>query len=181
MAHGILVQDAVQAMNIDALNRSAVGAADLDRGNVFALNAQDTTAGQTEAWTVVQPATGANLTHLWMCAQPEITVTYSGSSAYKGLDPDPRNFYVKAGEIFTAFQPQLGDIIELSADAIATGSGAASAYAVAVNGSYQLTWAAAPISGLTLTYLATSYISFADGSIGPQRVTMYKFAVTAVA
>jgi hypothetical protein len=181
MSHGILVQDAVQAMNIDALNRSAVAAVDLDRGNVFALDAQSAVAGQTEAWTVVQPATGAHLTHLWMCAEPEEVVTYSGSSAYKGLNPDPRNFYVKSGLVFTAFQPQIGDVIELSTDALGTGSGVESAYAVAVNGSYKLTWATAPISGLTLTYLSTSYVSIADGSIGTQRVTMYKFAVTALA
>jgi hypothetical protein len=181
MAHGILNLDAVTSMNIDAYNRSAVSADDLDNGNIFALDAQDTGTELSEVWDVIKPATGAHLTNLWMAAEPEAVVTYSGTSAYKGLDPDPRNFYIKASQVFRAISLKVGDVVELSADALATGTGAASAYAVATNGTYQLTWASAPVSGLSLTYLATTYISLADGSIGTQRVSMYKFAVTAIA
>lgn len=59
--HAILVQDSVQAMNIDALNRSAIGSADIDNGNVFYLATKSATAGEGEVWTATQPATASGL------------------------------------------------------------------------------------------------------------------------
>lgn len=59
--HAILVQNAVQAMNIDALNRSAIGSADIDNGNVFYLATKSSTDGEGEVWTATQPATGSGL------------------------------------------------------------------------------------------------------------------------
>ena len=57
----ILVQNSVQAMNIDALNRSAIGSADIDNGNIFYLATKSATAGEGEVWTATQPATGSGL------------------------------------------------------------------------------------------------------------------------
>jgi hypothetical protein len=57
--HAILVQNSVQAMNIDAFNRSAIGSADIDNGNVFYLASKSTTDGEGEVWVATQPATGA--------------------------------------------------------------------------------------------------------------------------
>jgi len=59
--HAILVQDSVQAMNIDAYNRKAKGSADIDNGNVFYLAAKTGTAGEGEVWSATQPATGSGL------------------------------------------------------------------------------------------------------------------------
>jgi hypothetical protein len=56
-------------------------------------------------------------------------------------------------------------------------SGTAQAYAVAVNASYKLNWAANSVAGLSLKYLSLSYFSIGTGSIGTQRVTAYKFEV----
>jgi hypothetical protein len=174
--HGLLNMDLVQALNVDALNRSAVCAADLDNGNAVVLASISATAGEGEVWTATQPAT-ATLAGCWIVADPEVVVTYSGNSAYKGLDPDPRNFYVKATKMFRAFKPQLGDVIELNAEAFTAGAGAGSAFANLEDGSYKFIWAGSAGSGLSLKLIGTTYISLADGSIGTQRVTMYKFVV----
>lgn len=61
MAKAILVQNAVQAMNIDALNRKAKGSADIDNGNVFYLASKSAAAGEGEVWDATQPATGSGL------------------------------------------------------------------------------------------------------------------------
>lgn len=175
--HGLLNMDMTQAMNVDALNRSAVCADDLDNGNAVVLASVSSTAGEGEVWTATKPAT-ATLAGCWIVAEPEVVVTYSGTSAYKGLDPDPRNFYVKGTGMFRAIKPQLGDIIELNAEAFTTGSGAGSAFANLEDGSYKFIWAAAAGAGLSLKLIGTTYISLAAGSIGdPQHVTMYKFVV----
>lgn len=183
MAHGLLNKNMVQALNIDALNRSAVGAADLDNGNLVVLATLSATAGEGEVWTATRPESGT-LVGTWMVDEPEVVVTYggvAGTSAYKGIDPDPRSFYVKTGQIFRAFKPMIGDIIELSADAIATGTGAGSAYAVVTAATYKATWAAGAVTGLSLRLIGTTYVSLATGAIGDQqRVTMYKFVVEAI-
>lgn len=57
----ILVQDSVQAMNIDALNRKAKGSANIDNGNVFYLATKSSTAGEGEVWSATEPATGSGL------------------------------------------------------------------------------------------------------------------------
>jgi hypothetical protein len=182
MSHGILNLTAVKSMNVDALNRSAVGAADLDNGNVVNLLTLSATTGESEVFTASKPlSAGGLLVDLWMVAQPEVVVTYSGNSAYKGLDPDVRNFYVKTGEIFRAIKPVVGDIVELSADALG-GTKNANTFVVATNNTYQLTWAASAVSGLSLSLVGTSYVSLADGAIGStQRTVMYKFQVVATA
>jgi len=183
MAHGILVQNKVAAMNIDSLNRSVVAAADIDNGMVFTLATRNTSAtyGQNEVWDATTPATGAGLTQLWMAYEPEVVVTVSGSNKFKGIDNDPRNFYNITGDVFTAFKPQLGDIISMTADSLGTGTGLASAFAVATNATNKLTWAAAAVAGLSLKYLATDYVSIGTGAIDNQRVVSYVFEVVALA
>jgi hypothetical protein len=179
--HAILVQNRVAAMTVDSFNRSAIAgsAVDIDNGNVFRLDTQSTTSGEAEVWAVTAPTTSAStLNNLWMAYSPEVVVTVSGNSQYKGLDPDPRNFVNLGGKVFDAFQPQVGDIITLTDPAL-TGS-AESAYANSSNGVYTLTWGASvTASAFSLKYLATTYVSLATGAINTQRVTAYKFQVVA--
>jgi hypothetical protein len=180
MAYGMINLNAVQAMNVDSLNRSAVCADIVENGNLVILASMSATVGESEVWTATKPAT-ATLSGGWVVADPEVVVTYSGSSAYKGLDPDIRNFRIPAAQIFRAIKLSIGDIVELSADALGTGAGAESAWAVATDATYELTWASAAVSGVSLKYLKTTYVSLATGAIGEtQRVAMYKFQVTAV-
>ncbi|MBA4463707.1 MAG: hypothetical protein H2B01_05945 [Nitrosopumilaceae archaeon] len=177
MAYGVVVLDKVHAMNIDALNRTAKSGALIENGMVFALSGKEAGAGETEMWTVVQPATGANLTHLWMAYSPEIVDT---NAQYRGLDPDPRNFAHAIGDPISCFKPQIGDLITLTDDVI-TGTKSTNGFVVATNGDYQLNWGASAVSGLSLKLLGTTYISIGLGSIGTQRVTAYQFEVVAIA
>lgn len=173
--HGLMIQTKVMAEDVKSLVRPVTSASDIDNGNVFQFS------GKTaEVWTAIAPATGAGLTHLWMAAEPEVVITYSGSSAYKGLDPNALNFYNKAGVTFTAIQPQLGDLIELNAEALG-GTKSSNAYVVATNGDFKLNWGASAVSGLSLHLVETKYISLATGAIDSQRITSYLFEVVAVA
>jgi len=182
MSHGVLVQKKVAAKDIDAFNRSALAGAALDNGNVVTLPTRNTAAtrGNEELWDTGQPATGAGLTNLWMVYEPEIVVTVSGSSQYKGIDPDPRNFYTLSGGVCSVFRLQLGDLVLLTADALG-GTKSTNGYVVATNGTYELTWAAAAVSGVSLKYIGDEYISIGTGAIGTQRVTAYAFEVVALA
>jgi len=169
----VLIQNRVAATNSDYLNRSAIAGSsvNLDNGNVFRLDSQSTTTGQTEVWDV--SATGSGLGDLWMAYSPEIVTVVSGTKKYRGIDPDPQDFYNVGALVFDAYKPQKGDIITMTAEAF-TGT-AASAYANSGSSVYTLHWAATQASGaLSYRYLATTYISRADGAIDDQRVTAYK-------
>ncbi|MFZ2992523.1 MAG: hypothetical protein WA061_02295 [Microgenomates group bacterium] len=147
---------------------------------MVSVAAKSATAGEGEVWTGVLPVTGT-LPKLWMVYQPEINLTVDGTKEFRGINVDPRDFYVPAGAKFGIFKPQVGDIIRMTGDGFATGTGAASAFAVAVDQAFKLTWASGAISGLSFAYLATTYISISDGSIGTQRVTAYDMECVAVA
>lgn len=179
--HGALIASDCVANDVNSKRRSVKSADDIDNGNVFALAAYTGTSGEREVWTVVKPATGANLTNLYMADGKGIVYT---NGKYGNIDPEIGNAYnIGGGEPFTGFKLELGDIVVLTAEALATGSGAGSAYAVAVNNSYQLTWAAAAISGVSLKLQSTGYISIPRlGTLGDlQRVTSYRFEVVALA
>lgn len=172
--HGVLIPEQIAAMNVDSYNRSVVStsASSIDNGMVFALGTKVGTSGSgAEVFLVEAPANG-NLENLWMAySGDEIVVT---DARYKGLDPDPRNFYTAQGKVFSAFKPQKGDIILVTAEAL-TGT-VKSAYALGTAGTMQLTWGATSgSSALTFKYLGEKYISLATGAIDTQRVTAYEF------
>jgi hypothetical protein len=177
MANAVLIQNSVQAMNIDSLNRSAISAADnIDNGNVFYLATKSVTAGEGEVWIATKPASASGLklsfkllnptyisiadgsigtqrvtayelecvdnsTGLWMAYSPEIVTVTSGTKKYRGINPDPRDFTNLAGEVFTAFKPQVGDIITITADGIGDTAIGSNTYAVAKDSQYKLDWA----------------------------------------
>lgn len=175
--HGVLIPEAIAATNVDSFNRSVIEAADIDNGFVLVMGSKSTTSGEAEVFDVSQPVTGS-LTNLWMAySGDEIVVT---DARYKGLDPDPRNFFNASGKVFSAYKPQVGDIILLTAEALA-GTKSTNGFVVASNAAYQLTWAASAISGLSYKLLGTKYISLATGAIDSQRVTAYEFECVAVA
>ena len=124
--HGVLIPEQIAAMNVDSYNRSVISSASaLDNGNVFGLGGKSTTDGESEVFSVVETSS-SNIDALWMAySGDEIVVT---DARYKGLDPDPRNFYNAAGKVFSAYRPKVGDIILLTGEGL-TGT-AESAYAV---------------------------------------------------
>lgn len=179
--HAVLIPKAIAAMNIDAWNRSAVSASDVDNGNIVILSGKSTTAGEGEVWTAVVPSTSDGLTGVWMAFEPEVVVTYSGSSAYKGLDPNPQNFYNKATKVFSIFKPKVGDIIELTAEGLAgTYIAGTTTHVNATNstGGLKPVWGNSQTASVfSMKLLGTGYISLATGAIDSQRTTTYIFEV----
>ncbi len=176
MAHNVMVPNAVAAMNIDAFNRSGVCASAVDNGNLVVLSALSATAGESEVWTALVPSTANGLTGLWMVGEPEVVVT---DSKYKGLDPDPRNFFVAATKVFSCFRPQIGDIITMTADGLAgTKSTNTFVNATDTTGGLKPLWGATQTASVfSMKLLETTYISIGTGAIDNQRVTAYKFQV----
>lgn len=180
MAHGIILKTALAASNVDAFNRFAKAEFDVDNGNIFQLLAKTTEVGEAEVWEATKPAEGAGLYDLWMAAEPEYVGVNTGSKVFMNIDVDPRDFYIKAGTVFSAFKPHVGDIITLTGDAF-EGELEEHQYLVAAADSAKLTPADAAIAGLSLKLIGTSYISLPEGYIGDtQRVTAYEFEVVAV-
>lgn len=177
MAHSVLIPEAIAATNVDSYNRSVVVSADIDNGNILVMGAKSSTSGESEVFSVSQPASA--LTHLWMAySGDEIVLT---DARYKGLDPDPRNFFNASGKVFSAFKPQIGDIILITADGL-TGTKSTNQYVIAASGTYKLTWASGAISGLSFKLLSDQkYISLATGAIDTQRVRAYEFECVAIA
>jgi len=176
--HGVLKLDMVMAKNVDSLNRSAFAgsATDIDNGYAFQLLTKGS-GSSAEAWVVsaASSATG----DMWMACSPEIPDLVNGTKVYRGLSPDPRDFYNRGGYVFDAFKPQVGDIITLSADGI-SGSPSSGSYVNAVSGSYILAWGAGIASTtLTLKLIKETYISLATGAIDDQRELAYQLEVIA--
>lgn len=172
--HSVLIPSAIAAMNIDSLNRSVMsGSVAYDNGNIFSMGAEYTSGSLTEVFAISTPTAGSGA-GLWMAySGDEIVVT---NAQYKGLDPDPRNFFNAAGKVFSAFKPQIGDIIVLTAPAfLNTFTAPGHTHAAPTAYSYLLNWEpAAATSGLCYKYIGTTYISLATGAIDNQRVAAYK-------
>ena len=181
MAHGVIIPEMIAAMNIDAYNRSVIdtgaSASPVDNGWVFSIAAggKFSSGSLTEVWEATQPVTGS-LAGLWMAySGDEVVLT---DSKYKGLDPDPRNFYNVKNMVFSAFKVKVGDIILASTDTF-SGSKSTGNWLVAATDSWQLAWAAAPsATAQTWRYIATKYISIATGGIDTQRVVAYEIECT---
>jgi len=172
--HSVLIPEAIMATNIDSLNRNVVDAADIDNGMVFASGSIPHTSGSmAEVWDIHVAATSAS--GLWMAySGDEVVVT---NAQYKGLDPDPRNFYNAAGKVFSAYKPQVGDMILLTAAGLqGTFSAGTTTHVVASSGSWVMGWATTA-NGSALSYIlqTVKYISLATGAIDSQRVTAYEF------
>jgi hypothetical protein len=182
-AHGVVRFDKPQFTDLDSLNRVGVCATALDNGWVAQLLSQGTAAsGQTEVWTATVP-TSANsgLKNLWMAASPEIVLTTVGNNSYKGLDADPQNFSNVVGQMIDFVRLEIGDILTMTAECF---TNAQNTYAVATNNDWTLNFSGSnPGTGLTLKYLATTFIS--KGVLGAvsetQQVTAYKMQVIATA
>jgi len=79
---------------------------------------------------------------LWMAYEPEIvTIVTASGKKFRGIDADVRDFVNIAGTPFSAFKPQLGDVLTISVDGI-TGVIGANTFAVATNAQYALAFAA---------------------------------------
>jgi len=177
MAYGLIIPKKIAASNVDAWTRNAVSASVYELGFAGYFSGLSSTSGESEVWTMVAPAT-AHLYDLWLCYDESVVVT---ASKYRGIDVDIRNLAFAAGDIFTTFKPQIGDLVSFSADALA-GTQSTNTFVVATDGAQALTWAAAAVSGLSFKLVDDDdWVSIGIGSIGTQRVAMDLFECVAVA
>ena len=177
MAHAVVIQNKVVAEDVKSYNRNAIAgsAVDVDNGNVFRLDSKSSTSGESEVWSVTAPTTsGSTMANLWMAYSPEVVTVVSGTKQYRGIDPDPQDYYNVGGKVFDAFKPQVGDLITLTGEAL-TGT-AGLTYANSSNDAYTLAWSASQTaSALSFKLIGTTYISLGSGAINNQRVTAYQF------
>jgi len=180
--HAVLIPEAIAAMNIDYFNRSVIdygaSASSIDNGNVLEMGSKHTSGSLTEVFEIAQP-TAASATNLWMAySGDEVILT---DSKYKGLDPDPRNFYNEANYVFSAYKPYIGDIILITADGFSNAF-SSHTYAVGQADSFELLWTSASGTGLCYKYIATKYISLhtSGSTIDMQRTPAYELECISV-
>lgn len=173
MAYGVLFPTAIVSKHIDAWQRNVVDVADIEQGSALVMGAKSTTDGEDQVFEVSQPATGS-LTGLWMAYSGHEIV--EDSLGFRGLSPDPRLFINKAGDTFSAFKPQLSDIIEVNADALGgTFIDGTTTHVNATDGSWKLVWGnSQTASVLSFELLGVVYMSIADGGINSQRIVAYQ-------
>ena len=173
MAYAIIVPEKTMATDLGSLNVSVVSGSALENGDVFTLHTISGSTGYSEVFYVVAPTAGS-LSGLYMAYAPEVVTVLSGTTKYKGIDQDPRNFRSAAGDVVDAFKPMVGDIILMSEDAF-TGAKSTNTHANSGEG-MQLVWGTTQVaSSLCFKYLATDYIVIGSGSaIGDTRVTAYR-------
>lgn len=175
--HAVLIPLRIAATSVDAYNRSAIAGStvDLDNANVFRLDSKSSASATEYDVFAVTACGSASLNNLWMQNSPEIVLTVSGTKQYRGIDPDPRDFYTPGGKVLDAFKPVAGDLLRISADAFV---GSQAAFANATTGSYVFTWGASQTaSAFSMKYLGTTYASIGSGGIDSQRITMYDMEV----
>jgi len=172
MLHTVLVPSKIAAKNVDAWVRPVVAQQNMDNGYVFSLLSQST-GSAVECWIPTVPTTGS-LSGLWMALEPELPFATAGTNVYNGLGT-VADFYTSASRVFTAFKPQVGDLITVTADAFTSGRVPTSGqYAVAANGVFTLTVQGTSGAGQSWALKATTYIPSADGTIGSGRLTAYR-------
>ena len=173
MAKAILIPTLTAAKNVDTYNRSFIAQVDLDNGNIFSKGDLSDKTNESQVYKAETPKTGS-LTGLWMAYNPEdVVLTDELGNQFKVGNLDPRAFTNVAGTVFSGFQPQVGDIVTISADGI---TGVANKFASVAANSNKLAFGAAKAeTGLSFAVVGTTYISVASANaIGSQRVVAYK-------
>lgn len=171
----VIIKTQVQAYNIDAYNRTAVCAEDIENGSVFELKTYSTNDGEEMVWTATAP-TSNTAKGLWMATSPEVVITkgYDGAE-YKGLTPDPRAFVNLAGKMIDATFLAVGDLIEMTADGI---SGAdTNNYLVIDPNKFVLKSATAATTGFSLRKVGTSRLHIGQAGIAKSAIPTYKYIV----
>ena len=160
----VLIPSLVAAKNVDSYNATFMSATDdIDNGMVFA-------AGDYSEEQVYDVAAISDLHNIFMAFSPEDTIiTDAMGNEYKIGINDPRTFTNVKGKVFSAYRPQVGDKILISATGI---EGTAADFAVVAAGENKLQYADAAVDGLSYKVLnADTYISIGGATnIGSQRI-----------
>ena len=180
MTHGIME---VRVMNEQNKNlvRSASGADAVDNGNIVILTAGSATS---EVWAATKPASGTiargSVTKPYLVYTDEVSTLVDGTLVYRGLSPRPGDIYAPALSTYRVIEPEVGNIIVLTADCMSN-SRTAETFIVAQNADYKWAWSSTVASGLSAKLVEVTYLPVPDGSMGLGRVTAYKFEIVALA
>lgn len=170
----VLMPTLVAAKNVDSYNASFIDMEnDIENGAIIA-------AGDYSEEQVYEVAEVEELHNLFMVFSPEDTILTDGTgNEYKIGINDPRTFTNVKGKVFSAYRPQVGDKILISAEGI---EGTADDFAVAEAGKNKLQFASAAVEGLSYKVLDDSaYISIGGATaIGSQRVEAYLLECVAI-
>lgn len=171
--YAILVKDKIAAQHDDSKNRSAyLTSASLANGCVFYLN---TLAGLSgcEVWTVTK--SNGSAADMWMAYSSDVNLVEVGTKKFRGITADAADFYISACTVFSAFRPEPGDIITMTAEGFSNAV-STNTYANSADNQYTLAWGTSKsASALSFKLLDATYISKPDGSLGDdQRVTAFK-------
>ena len=176
--NAVLEQTLTAAKDVDIYNGSFIYEdADLNNGSVFAKGDEFS----EQVYEIELPATGS-LNNLWMASSPvDVILTDATGNQYKPGILDPRAFTNPAGLVFSAFKPQVGDIITLSAEGITGEYADTMLYVNAVDGASKLAFSATQASNaLSFKVIKPTYISVASANaIGSQRIVAYKLECVA--
>jgi hypothetical protein len=178
MSNSVMIPNVIAATNIDSYNRTGVSALTLYNGNIIGLSTYGAASGEAEVFTGITPNSGTSgLKDLWMVYDPELVWTGS----YRGLDPDVRNFVITAGNVFSIFKPQVGDIFTITEDGLSTGTGPAGVAthikATDAAGVKPIWVNAVDLTAFCAKYIALTYISIGTGAMDTQRTIAYQFEV----
>lgn len=170
----VLMPTLVAAKNVDSLNASFIDTEnDIENGAIIA-------AGDYSDEQVYEVADVEELHNLFMVFSPEDTILTDGAgNEYKIGINDPRTFTNVKGKVFSAFRPQVGDKVLISAEGI---EGDAAEFAVAEAGKNKLQFGGAAVDGLSFKVLKDdAYISIGGATaIGSQRVAAYLLECVAI-
>lgn len=176
--NAVLEQTLTAAKNVDIYNGSFIYEdADLQNGSVFAKGDEYS----EQVYEIEAPATGS-LNGLWMASSPVDTIlTDATGNQYKPGILDPRAFTNPKGLVFSAFKPQVGDIITISADGIEGDYDDTMLYVNAADGEFKLEFGTTQTANaLSFKVIKPTYISVASANaIGSQRIVAYKLECVA--
>ena len=176
--NAVLEQTLTAAKDVDIYNGSFIYEnADLNNGSVFVKGDEVS----EQVYGIELPATGS-LNNLWMASSPvDVILTDATGNQYKPGILDPRAFTNPAGLVFSAFKPQVGDIITLSAEGISGDYNDTMLYVNAADGESKLAFSATQASdALSFKIIKPTYISVASANaIGSQRIVAYKLECVA--
>lgn len=174
MANNVVIKSRVAAYNVDAYNRTAVCAEDIENGCVFKLTKYSVNEDESMVWQAEQAS--ATDTGLWMATSPEVVIIRDGMGVeYKGLNVDPRAFVNYAGNMIDATKLIPGDIIEMTCANITNAD--TMEYLVPDTANFKLTGSATAGTGLCLHKIGTSILHIGSSMMQDSHPVTYKYVV----
>lgn len=179
MAYSVLLAGNVQATNIDSLVKFGKASVDVENGNIVVLGDLATGTRENEVYVASTPAeltAGTPITENFYIVNEPVNVLVDG--LYTGLTDDPTKFNVKAGKVFTAFKPQVGDEIVLSEDAM-NNAISTNTHIVPAGDALEFKWVT-DTSDATLVFkkIADAHIEIPTGTFYDRTKKAYKFICT---